>query len=139
MKILIYTGCGCFNLPPKILAEYLGEGYYFYITDFEALSPSSWAVCLIEPEKINKSDDWYISKNRYENPIEFKDFEYLSNYETVNNRCDPKLIQLFYNHEKELSEDYKVVEIPDDVDWEIVEREFEFGGEYISEKHRIWY
>jgi hypothetical protein len=32
----------------------------------------------------------------------------------------------------------KVVEVPDDVDWEIIYDEFS-GSEFIQEKRRVWY
>lgn len=55
-------------------------------------------------------------------------------------RDDKDLISVIENL-KEKSNSYyshiKIVEIPDDVDWEI--EESEDGSEYISEKHRIWY
>jgi len=53
-------------------------------------------------------------------------------------RDDPRLIQIV----EELGEDaagygamLKIVEIPDDVDWEINEDD---GSEWIAEKHRTW-
>jgi hypothetical protein len=54
-------------------------------------------------------------------------------------RADPSLVQVVEElGEEEASgrlSNLKVVEIPDDVDWKIVNRE---GVEHVAEKHRTW-
>jgi hypothetical protein len=53
-------------------------------------------------------------------------------------RNDPALVQTVEDLGKEASDKYadlKVVEIPDDADWEIDEYD---GSEWVSEKHRRW-
>jgi predicted GTPase len=49
-------------------------------------------------------------------------------------RTDPKLIE-FLERYPDRADSLKVVEIPDNVDWEIEEYD---GAEWISEKHRTW-
>lgn len=53
-------------------------------------------------------------------------------------RDDPDLIAMIEEGQIEVNGTYaelKVVEIPDDVDWEIYEYD---GKEWIAEKHRTW-
>jgi len=49
-------------------------------------------------------------------------------------RTDPVLIEMVESGA--WGEDYRVVEIPDDVDWYIAENEM--GYEWIAERHRTW-
>jgi hypothetical protein len=55
-------------------------------------------------------------------------------------RADPSLVQvveeLGYSEASGRLSSLKVVEVPDDVDWEIVNRD---GREHVAEKHRTWY
>ena len=54
-------------------------------------------------------------------------------------RDDPFLVQLVEEMGNESNggfSDLKVVEIPDDVEWEIDEYD---GREHVAEKHRVWY
>ncbi len=53
-------------------------------------------------------------------------------------RDDPALVQLVEEGRSEYEgrcASLKVVEIPDDVDWEIAEYD---GNEWVAEKHRTW-
>ena len=53
-------------------------------------------------------------------------------------RDDPTLVSVVEELGPEASGSYselKVVEIPDDVDWKIVEHD---GKEHVAEKHRTW-
>jgi len=50
-------------------------------------------------------------------------------------RTDPKLIEYLENTPKEKHRELKIVEIPDDVDWDIEEYD---GKEWVSENHRTW-
>jgi hypothetical protein len=53
-------------------------------------------------------------------------------------RDDPVLIELVETLGQEIESSYaklKIVEIPDDVEWEIEEYD---GMEWVSEKHRTW-
>ena len=53
-------------------------------------------------------------------------------------RTDPILIQVIEGLKEEANSRFsklEIVEIPDDIDWEIEEND---GVEWVSEKHRIW-
>jgi hypothetical protein len=53
-------------------------------------------------------------------------------------RCDPLLIQVIEEMGNAASGDFskvRIVEVPDEVDWEIDEYD---GYEHIAEKHRTW-
>ena len=53
-------------------------------------------------------------------------------------RNDPKLIEIIEKLGKKADGDYaelRIVEIPDDVEWEIEEYD---GMEWVAEKHRTW-
>jgi len=53
-------------------------------------------------------------------------------------RDDPKLVRVVEALGKQangLYSELKVIQIPDDVDWEIKEYD---GNEYVAEKHRTW-
>jgi len=55
------------------------------------------------------------------------------------NRCDPVLIQVIEELGDVANGDHAelaIVEIPDDVQWEIAEYD---GSEHVAEKHRVWY
>lgn len=58
--------------------------------------------------------------------------------ESLEWRANPKLVECVETLGKEANgylADLKVVEIPDDVDWQIEEYD---GVEWVSEKHRTW-
>jgi hypothetical protein len=53
-------------------------------------------------------------------------------------RSDPRLVSCVENLGSAASGDLaelRIVEIPDDVEWEINE---DYGAEWVAEKHRIW-
>lgn len=59
-------------------------------------------------------------------------------YFGIADRNDPNLIQVFEELGQEAYEEgrkYKIVEIPDDVDWIIKDYD---GKEWVAERHRTW-
>ena len=63
---------------------------------------------------------------------------YLSNYQFYEDRADPDLIAVIEEMAKDAegwAADIKIVEIPDDVEWQISEYD---GMEWVAEKHRTW-
>ena len=61
-----------------------------------------------------------------------------NSYEYINDRTNPKLVECVETLGDEAdrySSCLKVVEIPDDVEWEIYNYD---GKESIHEKHRVW-
>lgn len=64
---------------------------------------------------------------------------YGTDYCSYEKRTDPKLIECIETLGAEANKYYaniKIVEIPDDVDWEIEEYD---GIEWVAEKHRTWH
>jgi len=91
-------------------------------------------VCDGEPE--NKdfwTDYWEYGTLLKDNLLYRLDLWYTSNYGEAF-RTDEKVHELF----RKLGEkgEYKIVEVPDDVEWYLFEGED--GSESIHEKHRIW-
>jgi len=63
---------------------------------------------------------------------------YLSDYQFCEDRTDPDLIAVIEEMTKDVdgfASDIKIVEIPDDVEWQIDEYD---GIEWVAEKHRTW-
>lgn len=70
---------------------------------------------------------------------EYKDYIGMYSYYTHEERADPDLIAVIEELGDEANEDcakLTIIEIPDDVNWEIVEYD---GIEYVAEKHRTWH
>jgi hypothetical protein len=64
--------------------------------------------------------------------------EYLDHYEMIQGRNDLDLVAVVEelgDKANGFSAELKVVEIPDDVDWEIANYD---GMEHVAEKHRVW-
>jgi len=63
---------------------------------------------------------------------------YLSSFEMLNDRADADLVAVVEQFGKEADtkhSELKIVEIPDDVEWFIVEYD---GLEHVAEAHRTW-
>ena len=88
---------------------------------------------------INKCyGNFRVSKKAYKRYKELNNNVPFKENASVNFRIDPILIQIVEEMGEEASGQYsnlKVVEIPDDVDWEIKDYD---GVEWIAEKHRTW-
>lgn len=67
-----------------------------------------------------------------------EDEHYISPYNYYGNRADPDLIAVieqFGERANGLCADLKIVEIPDDVEWQVSEYD---GNEHVAECHRTW-
>jgi hypothetical protein len=115
MKIVINACHGGFGLSDKAI-EYYGElknlglvkqeGKYFNVSGY----------------------DWYVG--------EINDDNYFSDRSIP--RDDPDLVRVVEELGTETNTRYselKIVEIPDDVEWDIEEYD---GAEWVAEKHRTW-
>jgi hypothetical protein len=110
MKIVINRGCGGFHLNHEATL------LYAKLKGINLL----WEVdsCEITNYYINE-----IKENNY-----FADWDI--------ERTDPILIEVVEKLYKNTGNSLKVVEIPDDVKWEI--KQGDLGHEWVAEKHRIW-
>lgn len=132
MKVVINTCHGGFGLSHKAMMR------YFELKEIEVYPEifneyySIWTYYLTPPEERNvipEGSDVGTSM-QYAMDQVFHDWEI--------DRDDPALVQAV----EELGENswgsyaqLKVVEIPDDVEWEV----YEYGGnEWVAEKHRTW-
>ena len=85
-----------------------------------------------QPRKVWNSKEYYRKGHLDDN------YYYLSHYDLCADRADPDLVgvveelgEAAYGECAELS----VIEVPDDVQWHIVEYD---GFEHVAENHRIW-
>ena len=110
MKIVINRGCGgfCLNHEATLL--------YAKLKGINLL----WEVdnC--------KLTNYYIN--------EIKENNYFADWDIK--RTDPILIEVVEKLYKNTGNSLKVVEIPDDVKWEI--KQGDLGHEWVAEKHRTW-
>jgi hypothetical protein len=94
----------------------------------------------IEFEKVLSKSHWKKDEfDYYRKGHVGEDEHYLWYYDLCQDRSDPALIEVV----EELGEkangwaaELGIVEIPDDVEWDIVEYD---GKEHVAEKHRTWY
>ena len=135
MKIVINTCYGGFSLSEKAMKEYFRlKGWPFYVED-EKLYNTYWKVPL--SERVQEID-W--NKATMEEKIAYNEkYSEQTCYERDIERNDPDLIRAIETvGTEEASGGYaslKIVEIPDDVEWQIEEYD---GSEWVAEKHRIW-
>ena len=135
MKIVINTCYGGFSLSEKAMKEYFRlKGWPFYVEE-KSLFNTYWKVPL--SERVQEID--WKNATEEERIVYNEKFEKQTCYEGDIERNDPDLIRAIeIVGTEEASGKYaslKIVEIPDDVEWEIEEYD---GSEWIAEKHRIW-
>lgn len=157
MKLVINRCYGGFSLSPRAvqrLAELNGQPCYFFKRD-RAVSLLSGPLLHISVEEAE--EDWMVTAYTVPNPnevaIDQSDWKSMSmderqasnaSWDAITlssrpeNRADPKLVQVV----EELGElangkcaKLAIVEIPDDVSWEIDEYD---GMERVEETHRSW-
>ena len=130
MKIVINRAIGNFDLSNKAkieLAKLNGQNLYFYKT-----------ISINKFELVDPEDDHILinvfTKN-FGKIAENIDFDYVFKFPKRN---DENLIKVVEELGKEANTKFgnlKIVEIPDDVEWEIKEY---YGEEWVAEKHRTW-
>ena len=155
MKIVINSCFGGFSLSPravKRMAELQGKDCYFFkgygknikpctLENLEKSDTLMWyAFDLEDPSEIVSACD---SVNWIELPEEERkrrndEYEKHSVTDRDIERNNPLLVRIVEELGEKANGSYaclKIVEIPDDVEWEIEEYD---GNEHISEKHRTW-
>jgi hypothetical protein len=118
MKIAINTDFGGFGLSDQA---------------FEALlARKNIAFEVVDTDKAWRGSDYYLAGRPH------SDATYINSYEFYNQRNDPDLIAVIEQLGEAANGHYasiKIVEIPDDIDWHIVEYD---GLEHVAEAHRTW-
>lgn len=141
MKIVINNQYGGFNLSILATKEYLklkGKKGYFYETNFENGKLSYKKI-----KNNNKELFVFCFLKDLGDEINDKDLKddvwdkYSFNSKDIK-RTDKDLIKVIEKLGEKantICSTLKIIEIPDDVDWEIEEYD---GNEWVAEKHRTW-
>lgn len=135
MKIVINSCYGGFSLSDKATEMYLalkGKKYYKYPNKWDIMG-SQFLFC--PKEEYERLESEY--KQKYGDWKKFNELNlYFCNREIPRN--DPDLIEVVEKLGKEANGQFanlKIVNIPDDVKWEVCEYD---GNETVEEVHRIW-
>jgi hypothetical protein len=131
MKIVINSDYGGFGLSEEAIERYIELSdltlYRHFDTEWKTIS--YYTVPYDEYEKVHKKD---LKEGNY------KDSNALCWSEREIPRNDSILVQVVEELGEEVNTQYsrlKVVEIPDDVKWQIDEYD---GSEWVAEVHRTW-
>ena len=141
-KIVINSCYGGFGLSTLAIKEYLklkGKEAYFYEMDLTDIKN-------IKYKKINYSKDgMFIHCLTKDFGEEFEDIDLVDNeldkysFNSRDIKRDDydlvKVVEKLKDNSNTKCSNLKIVEIPEDVEWEIEEYD---GDEWISEKHRTW-
>lgn len=142
MKVVINNQFGGFGLSKEGYKRYCEiKGLPCYITEDAKYSALGIFTCWLVPtdERVADQEDKFYTMSMEERG------EYNRQYREQTLTCrdisrnDPALVQLVEENTKLYSGRHatlKVVEIPDDVEYEIEEYD---GNEHVAEKHRTWY
>lgn len=90
----------------------------------------NWNLIIREKEKFSVPYEYFLDKETDEN------YWYDG---MIEDRADPELVKVVETMGEKANgwaADLAIIEIPDDVDWEIGEYD---GAEWVQEKHRRWY
>jgi len=141
MKIVINRCFGGYGLSHEAIMRYLDlKGITVYPEQGEG-TWKFWTYWLVKPEgrfEVKETEDFYAMsmEERQAHNQKYSD-ETFGDRDISRN--DPVLIQVI----QELGDaangehaELAIVEIPDDVEWEISEYD---GSEHVAEKHRVWY
>ncbi len=136
MKIVINTCYGCFGLSNEAVLRYAEiKGIQIWIEGKSEWSATYW---LLPPEdRVSLNQDYYSMSKEDRNEYCRKYTEQTFPAHEIE-RTDPVLIQVVEelgDKAGRFGSELRVVEIPDDVNWELNEYD---GKEWISEIHRTW-
>ena len=142
MKIVINDTYGGFSLSPLAIKEYLklkGKEAYFYDMQFQ------------NRDVVYTQKDDFTGKELFiacftkdfgsrfkSKDITTTEYKVYSFAERDIDRTDEDLIEVIEKLKEKantMCSELKIIEVPDDVDWQIEEYD---GAEWVSEKHRTW-
>lgn len=137
MKVVINKCYGGFSLSHEAMLKYFEhKGIPCYLEKDEC-GYTYWTVPKEERIGIIDDDDW-LKATMSERVMSNKRYAELTICDHRIDRTDKALVRVV----EELGElsngecsDLKIIEIPDDVEWEIAEYD---GVEWVAEKHRTW-
>ena len=143
MKVVINRCFGGFSLSKEGLARYCEiKNIPCWIEDdnqFKSLGLfSCWTVAPEDRIEHKSTEQFYEMSMDDRREYNLKFSEQILSCRDIH-RDDPALIQLIEENPDLYSgrhAELTVVEIPDDVEWEISEYD---GREHVAEKHRVWY
>lgn len=141
MKVVINNQYGGFSLSKEGMKRYCEiKGIESWIVDDTKFKSMGIFTCWLVPEEsrlVDRENDFYALTME-----DRKEYNRLYTEQTLScrdiARDDPALVQLVEEDSKKYSGSHAtlvVVEIPDDVEWQIEEYD---GNEHIAEKHRTW-
>ena len=145
MKQVVINGGGTYGslLTPKWMVEYYRrKGIDLYVYEWVDEYDNDYIAKIINPNELDDATEiycpYYLTENVGEVIEDFTEeieFKMINVSDMFEDREDKVLIDIAreINNEKLI----KIVEIPDDVEYDVVEFDCGFG-EYIAEKHRTW-
>ena len=134
MKVVINACYGGFGLSEKAVMRYAELKGLTLCPERKPLYATYWLVPEGEREDQTNFHTWPLEKRRASNARMAKQML----VERKIPRDDPTLVQVVEELGADASgryADLEIVEIPDDVAWQIEEYD---GYEHVAEKHRIW-
>jgi hypothetical protein len=149
-KIVINTCYGGFGLSNKALKRYAelnGKTAYFFIYEFGKytsfdvnVDTDGFGVCFYvpNPNEILKPEKTWNKLSKLEREAYNKKYREICLSPSDIPRDDVNLIKVVNELKEDANgpfADLKIIQIPDDVDWEIDECD---GDECVREKHRTW-
>ena len=141
MKIVINRCFGGYGLSYDAIMRYLEiKGIPVYPEKSEG-GWGYWTYWLVKPEDRleQKEDEDFYAMSMEERQAHNQKYSDETFEENDIERNDPVLIEVIEELGDAANGEYAelaIVEIPDDVEWEISEYD---GSEHVAEKHRVWY
>lgn len=141
MKVVINRCFGGYGLSHEAIMRYLDLRGITVYPEQDGGTWKFWTYWLVKPEgrfEIKENEEFYsmsISQRQAHNQKYSDETFEENNIE----RNDPVLIEVIEELGDAANSDHAelaIVEIPDDVEWEISEYD---GREHVAEKHRVWY
>ena len=141
MKVVINRCFGGYGLSYEAVMRYLEIKNITVYPEKSEGGWGYWTYWLVKPEDRleQKEDEDFRAMSMDERQAYNKQYSDETFGEEDINRCDPVLIQVIEELGDVANGDHAelaIVEIPDDVQWEIAEYD---GSEHVAEKHRVWY